>query len=98
MTEISKKTLEHLAELARLELNKNEEERFLKDLQKILGHFSELQSLNAENVPPMTGGTALKNVFREDENRPSNFIDAGKIAKQFPDYASGYLKVPPIFE
>jgi len=36
---ITKKTLEYLAELSRIELKKENEEKLLKDLQKILGLF-----------------------------------------------------------
>jgi len=99
MAEINKQSLKHSADLARLELQESEEQKFSADLQKILNYFKELQELNTENVPPMTGGTELKNVFREDkvfEN--DHFDDAGKIVEQFPDQKKGFLKVPPVFE
>jgi len=67
MPPITKKTLEYLAELSRIELDKKNEEKLLEDLQKILGHFEELKSVDTENIEPMTGGTIEKNVFREDE-------------------------------
>lgn len=97
MAEINKKSLEHLADLARLELNEKESEKFLKDLTAILDHFKELQTLNTENVQPMTGGTELKNVLREDEIQesrlgPDNAVDA------FPEKEKHWLKVPPVFE
>ncbi len=95
---INKKSLEHLAELARLELSEKESEKFLTDLQKILDHFQELQAVNTDNVPPMTGGTNLKNVLREDEDRPSGFEHTHKIVEQFPEIEKGYLRTPPVFE
>lgn len=98
MTEINKKSLEHLAELARLELNEKEEEQFLKDLKGILEHFSELQEVNTENVQPMTGGTVWKNVLREDSDKISDFTNVDKIVEQFPEKEGGYLKVPPVFQ
>lgn len=99
MAEINKKSLEHLADLARLELSEKESEKFLGDLEKILEHFKELQEVKTENVTPMTGGTELKNVLREDEApaKPS-FPDAGKIVEVFPEHEKGYLKTPPVFE
>ena len=72
---IDKKTLEHLTELSRIELEKKSEEKLLGDLQKILGHFEELKEVNTENIEPMAGGTVKKNVFREDD---STQIDADK--------------------
>lgn len=99
MAEINKKSLEHLADLARLELTEKESEGFLADLGKILEHFAELQEVNTDNVTPMTGGTALKNVMREDEIFAENhYTDSGKIMKQFPEHEKGYLKVPPVFD
>lgn len=95
MAELNKKSLEHLAELARIELKAGEEEKLLKDLQIILGHFGELQALDTSSVQPMTGGTNLENVFREDEIGKTG--DTGKGAEVFPESKGGYLKVPPVF-
>ncbi len=92
---INKKILKYLADLARLELSPREEERLLKDLQGILGHFEELQRLDTTEVAPMTGGTSLKNVFREDEERKNKYAGAGVEA--FPEKEGGFLKTPPVF-
>ncbi|PIV64898.1 MAG: Asp-tRNA(Asn)/Glu-tRNA(Gln) amidotransferase GatCAB subunit C, partial [Candidatus Nealsonbacteria bacterium CG01_land_8_20_14_3_00_12] len=54
---INKKTLGYLAELSRIELNKESEEKLLKDLQKILAYFEELKEVDIENIEPMAGGT-----------------------------------------
>jgi len=93
---INKKTLEHLAKLARIELDAREEEKLLGDLQNILNYFKELQELDTTNVAPMAGGTELKNVFREDTEREGTNRGAG--AEQFPEKHDGYLKIPPVFE
>jgi aspartyl-tRNA(Asn)/glutamyl-tRNA(Gln) amidotransferase subunit C len=93
---INKEELEHLAKLARIELDPGEEEKLLSDLGNILDHFGELQELDTANVSPMTGGTDLKNVFREDTERESTNRGAG--ADAFPESKDGYLKVPPVFE
>lgn len=93
---INKQELEHLAKLARIELDPKEEEKLLKDLGNILDHFKELQELDTSNVPPMTGGTDLKNVFREDSERENT--DRGAGIEAFPQKKDGFLKVPPVFE
>jgi len=92
---IDKKTLEHLAELARIELKPGEEEKLLKDLAEILGHFEELKTLDTSHVHPMSGGTHLKNVFREDSNSRDTNLGAGK--ELFPEKEEGLLKIPPVF-
>ena len=98
MSEINKKSLEHLADLARLEINPKKEEKIIKDLQGILGHFQELQNLNTENVLPMIGGTQIKNVFREDEKKRDKTVETRNVVDAFPERERGYLKVPPVFE
>lgn len=104
MPSIDKATLEHLAELARLELDAGEEEKLLRDLEKILSYFEELKSLDASDieppvvsrVEPMSGGTNLKNIFREDDERENT--DKGEGVDAFPETEEGFLRVPPVFE
>jgi len=96
MAQISKEELRHLAELARIELNPGEEEKLLKDLGNILDYFKELQELDTANAIPMTGGTDLRNVFRDDAERGNTNRGAGIEA--FPESEDGFLKVPPVFE
>ena len=93
---IGKRELEHLAKLVRIELDPKEEDKLLKDLGNILDHFKELQALDTSNVQPMTGGTELRNAFREDEARENTNQGAGTEA--FPESKDGYLKIPPVFE
>ncbi len=60
-----------------------------------MDYFKELQGVDTSNVEPMTGGTELKTVVREDVAGGTN--DTGKGLEQFPDKQDGYLKVPPVF-
>ncbi len=92
---LTKKDLEHLASLARIELKGSEEEKLQKDLGSILDHFKELQALDTSDVVPMTGGTFLKNSLREDAVN-ENLMGKGPGA--FPDSQDGHLKVPPVFK
>ena len=96
MSEINKRELDHLAKLARIELDPKEEEKIIADLGKILDHFTELQALDTQNVAPMTGGTDLKNVFRGDADRENTNRGAGTDA--FPETQDGFLKIPPVFD
>ena len=92
---IDKHELEHLAKLARVQLDPQEEEKLLTDLGNILEHFKELQEIDTANVEPMAGGTDLKNIFRADDERESTNRGAGVEA--FPGKERGFLKVPPVF-
>lgn len=105
MADLNKKTLEHLAELARIDLGEAPtlsrgsdmevgKEKLLKNLREILDYFEELNQVDTSGVEPMTGGTSLKNILRNDENATD---DTGKGADQFPEKSDNYLKVPPVF-
>ena len=97
MAAINEQLLVHLAELARLDLGAQEKEKFLGDLQNILDHFKELEKLDTNDVAPMTGGTSLVNVFREDASRIQTYKDTEKIVESFPEREGRQNKVPPIF-
>jgi aspartyl-tRNA(Asn)/glutamyl-tRNA(Gln) amidotransferase subunit C len=97
---ISKKELEHLAHLSRIEVGSKGADKLIADLDAILDHFKELQELDTANVPPMTGGTDLTNVFRADgeDNGGRENTNRGAGVDAFPESKDGYLKVPPVFE
>jgi len=81
------------ANLARINLTKEEEERFQKDLEELLGHVDELKKVNVSSVEPMTGGTNLKNALKDDSPERDELFNT-----QFPSVQNGYLKVPKILD
>jgi len=89
--------LKKFAHLARINLTSAESKKIEADLQDVLGHFKELEGLNTEKIKPMTGGTSLKNVFREDESDSKDHRAKGG-SEQFPESKDGYLKVPKVFK
>ncbi len=93
---LSKKSLEHLAKLARIEIHAREEEKLLKDLQSILDYFEELKTLDTSAVKGASGASREKNVFREDGLRENT--DQGKGREAFPQVRKNFLRVPPVFE
>ena len=93
---ITKTELEHLAKLARIELDPKFEEKLLKDIGAMLEYFEQLKELDTTSVLPMTGGTDLRNILREDSERENTNKGAGLEA--FPEKKDGYLKVPAVFE
>jgi aspartyl-tRNA(Asn)/glutamyl-tRNA(Gln) amidotransferase subunit C len=101
MSQLSKKTLEYLAELARIEIGDKRQatsDKLLKDLQNILGYFEELKEVDTENIEPMAGGTVEKNVFRDDIESDKRQAARDKLVEQFPEKENDYLKIPPVFE
>ena len=97
---ITKKLLDHLAHLSRIELTEGEAKGFVKDLNAIFKHFKDLDAITTENIEPMIGGAGLKNIFRTDAvslSGKAEEVDAeGHIIGAFPDAHQGHLKVQKI--
>lgn len=97
MTHISEKEIEHLAELARIELKNEEKKSLAADLEGILSYFDELKEINTDTIVQKTGGSLTTNELREDDNSKLR-IDKDLAIKSFPDRAGNLLKVPKVFE
>jgi aspartyl-tRNA(Asn)/glutamyl-tRNA(Gln) amidotransferase subunit C len=63
-------TVRHVARLARLHLEPEEEARMGRELSHILEAVAVIQDLELDEVPPTTHVIAMENVLREDEPRP----------------------------
>ncbi|MCP8321568.1 MAG: Asp-tRNA(Asn)/Glu-tRNA(Gln) amidotransferase subunit GatC [archaeon] len=68
---MSKKEIEHIAWLARIEISKKELELFSKQLNDILAYFAKIDEVDTENIPPSYHVLDLVNVFRKDDVKPS---------------------------
>jgi len=64
---LSKKSVEHLAKLAKLELSKKEFEKYSKDLSGILDYVSEISKLNLKNIQSASCVVSLENKMRQDK-------------------------------
>ncbi|KKQ23185.1 MAG: Aspartyl/glutamyl-tRNA amidotransferase subunit C [Candidatus Wolfebacteria bacterium GW2011_GWC1_37_10] len=95
---INKKTLQHLAELARIDLEEKKEEKMVKDLEEILEYFNKLKEINTEKVEPITGGLELADVFRNDDEGIKCEALRENLIKSFPEEENGFLKIPAVFE
>lgn len=93
---ISKSEVTHLAELSRIELTDEEEERLAHDLGKILDHFAELKEVDTEQVKPLTGGALVQNALRDDADASGRVENDAAVAS-FPENTGNLLKVPPVF-
>ncbi|GFR39360.1 aspartyl/glutamyl-tRNA(Asn/Gln) amidotransferase subunit C [Insulibacter thermoxylanivorax] len=96
MSRITIQDVEHVAKLARLELQDDEKEKFAEQLDAILQYIQKLEELNTDDVEPTSHVIPLVNVMREDEPRPSLPID--KVLLNAPDHEDGHFKVPAVLE
>lgn len=87
--------VKYFAKLARIRLGKDEEKRFKEDIGEILQYVRQLEEVDTDNTPPMSGGTNLKNVFRDDgEPKP----DADRVTRGLPRKEGGYTIVPRVLD
>ena len=68
---IDLKTVQQVASLARIHLSEEELRAFTPQLDKLLNYFQELQKVDTEKVDPTSHVLPLKNVFRQDQTKPS---------------------------
>ena len=101
---ITKKDVEHILKLARIELTESELVKYEKELSAVLEFVEKLNKVDTENVKPLTGGTDLMGVTREDEINQQLTTDnkqpelAAKLVKAAPEYKDGWIKVKAVFE
>ncbi|MBS7269949.1 MAG: Asp-tRNA(Asn)/Glu-tRNA(Gln) amidotransferase subunit GatC [Candidatus Freyarchaeota archaeon] len=68
---ISKKQVEHVAWLARIELTEEEKQAFTKQLNEVLDYFKKINEIDTSNIEPTYHVINLVNVLREDKVEPS---------------------------
>jgi aspartyl-tRNA(Asn)/glutamyl-tRNA(Gln) amidotransferase subunit C len=93
---ITRQDVEHVAELARLELTPEEKERFIAQLNDILTYIDKLNELDTTQVEPTSHVIPVSNVYRDDEVRPS--LDRELVLQNAPDASHFFFKVPRIIE
>ena len=92
--EIDSKTIEHVAEIARLKLTEKEKEKFIPQLKEALEFFSKLNEVNTDNVEPSFHPVEIRNAVREDiEGKCISQEEALSLTEHKKD---GYFKGPKV--
>lgn len=84
---ITKEEVRHIAQLARIGINKKEEEKFQKDLSSVLDYFEKLKTVDVSGIEPTSQPFRIENVMRRDES-----------GKEKSKLLSGFLKVKSVFK
>jgi aspartyl-tRNA(Asn)/glutamyl-tRNA(Gln) amidotransferase subunit C len=93
---ITREDVEHVAELARLELTAAEKEQFIAQLNDILTYFEKLNELDTSEVEPTSQVIPMSNVFRDDAVQPC--LDRTTVLQNAPEESHFFFKVPRIIE
>ncbi len=88
--------VQHIANLARLELTQEELERYSQQLSRILEYFRQLQAVDTTDIPPTTSGFMGSENLRPDDPRLDFQIE--DLLRNAPDSQERQFRVPPVFE
>ena len=93
---LTRDQVEHVAELAKLELTAPEIELFRDQLSAILDSVAQLDELDTDAIPPTAAVLALKNVTRADECKPS--FERSVMLANAPAVEDGLVKVQAVLD
>ena len=88
--------VEHIAELARLELTEAEKTLYRDQLSAILEHARILQEVDTSAISPTATVLPLRNVMRADVVEP--FMPREDVLANAPEADEGYFRVRAILE
>lgn len=93
---IDRKTVEHVAALARLGLTDEEKDQLATELSRILDHVAELSKLNTDQVEPLYHILPIQNVTREDAMKNSGVRD--EVLNAAPKARPPFFAVPNVLD
>lgn len=88
--------MEHLQELARIRLKKDEAADIETDLRQILAYVEQIEALDTEGIPEMSHPSGVFNRLREDEPKAS--LSQAEALSVAVEQEGGYFKVPRVME
>lgn len=88
--------LQHVVNLARINLSPEEEARIRPQMQEILKYVDKLNELNINKIEPTAHAVPLTNVMRSDEVQSS--LSRDDALRNAPRQADGLFVVPKIVE
>lgn len=88
--------VEHIANLARLDLTDEEKEQYRQQLSDILEHVARLQELDTTGIPPTASVLPASGRLRADE--PGNNLPVETVLANAPEQIKDQFRVPPVFE
>lgn len=91
---IDKKTIEHIAKLARLEVTEQEANMYSQQLSKVLEYFEQIAKIDTSGVEPLVTPSEIESFWREDINRAE--FTAEEMTQNAPSKAGNLFKVPPV--
>lgn len=92
---VTESDVQHVADLANLELTATERERYITDLNSILEYVDVLNEVDTSSVEPFAGSPS-KGMLREDELRPGLARDSTLM--NVPATDGAFFLVPKVID
>ncbi len=93
---VSKSDLEKIANLANLEILREDEDAYVHDLTKILQLIKQMQNIDTDGVLPMSHPQDIELRLRDDEiTEPNQRVELQQMA---PNASAGLYLVPKVID
>lgn len=92
--QVTAEVVAQIAELARLDLDQEQQERLASDLAQIISYVEMLDELDTSAVEPMAHALDLTNVFADDEVQPS--LSRQEALANAPKHDGQFFLVPAV--
>lgn len=92
---LTKKDINHVADLSNLKLTDQEIKKFTPQLDKIIEFVASLSEVDTDNVSPTSQTTGLNDVTREDKVVSENMLTQDEALSNTDEH-NGYFKVKAI--
>lgn len=92
MSKLSKKDIEKIAKLSRLDLKESEIENFQKEISSILNYVEQLSDVDTEGLSPTYQVSGLTSITRDDVVVPYK-ITQEQLFKNVPKIRDGHIEV-----
>ncbi|HPP67422.1 MAG TPA: Asp-tRNA(Asn)/Glu-tRNA(Gln) amidotransferase subunit GatC [bacterium] len=93
-TDINKKTVDYLANLAKIKIEDVEISRIVSDLRTIVSYISQISYIDTKDIKPARHILPLYNISRKDQVRQSLSVE--DVLKNAPEKTDNFFKVPKI--
>ena len=93
---ITRKDVEQVARLARLELTPEEADTVTGQMDAILAYVDKLNELDTTGIFPTSHAVPMENAFRDDVARPGIGVEAALA--NAPDRSGSFYRVPRVIE
>ncbi len=88
--------IQHIAKLANLFIDADQQDLFASQLTAILAFVSKLQEVSTQNTEPTAQVTGLVNIYREDEIDKSRVLTQSQALGNAKATNNGFFMVPAV--